>query len=94
MIKYIFYIEDINRVTILYPHEVDTMPEVCGNMTGVIADILVHKNDKVESGQDVIILESMKMHIPIQSDLNGIVKEIKVDKGDVIKPGQPLLILE
>ena len=70
------------------------MTEICGNMTGVIADILVHENDKVESGQDVIILESMKMHIPIQCDMNGIVKEIMVHKGDVIKPGQPLLILE
>jgi acetyl-CoA carboxylase biotin carboxyl carrier protein len=70
------------------------MPEVCGSMTGVIADILVQVEDKVETGQDVIILESMKMHIPIQSDFEGIVKEIKVSKGDVVKPGQALLILE
>ena len=70
------------------------MSEICGNMTGVISDILVNKKDKVESGQQVIILESMKMHIPIQSDTEGIVKEIRVNKGDVIKPGQPLLILE
>jgi acetyl-CoA carboxylase biotin carboxyl carrier protein len=70
------------------------MSEIQGNMTGVVADILVNKNDKVESGQEVLILESMKMHIPIQSDLNGIVKEIKVNKGDVIKPGQTLVILE
>ena len=70
------------------------MSEVQGNMTGIVADILVHKNDKVKSGQDVLILESMKMHIPIQSDLNGIVKEIKVQTGDVIKPGQTLLIIE
>lgn len=70
------------------------MSEICGSMTGVIADILVGKSDKVESGQDVIILESMKMHIPIQSECDGIVKEIMVTKGDVIKPGQTLLILE
>ncbi len=70
------------------------MTEIKGNMTGVISDILVHKEDKVQSGQDVIILESMKMHIPIQSECDGIVKEIKVQKGDVIKPGQALLILE
>ncbi len=70
------------------------MPEITGSMTGVISDILVHVQDKVESGQEVIILESMKMHIPIQSDFEGIVKEIMVHKGDVIKPGQPLLILE
>jgi len=70
------------------------MSEIQGNMTGVVADILVHKNEKVESGQDVLILESMKMHIPIQSDVEGLVKEIMVNKGDVIKPGQTLLILE
>ena len=70
------------------------MQEILGNMTGVISDILVHKDDKVESGQEVIILESMKMHIPIQSEVSGMVKEIMVTKGDVIKPGQPLLILE
>jgi acetyl-CoA carboxylase biotin carboxyl carrier protein len=70
------------------------MSEVRGNMTGVVSDILVNKNDKVESGQQVLILESMKMHIPIQSDVSGLVKEIMVNKGDVIKPGQPLLILE
>ena len=75
-------------------NEADSMTEICGNMTGVISDILVHENYKVEPGQDVIILESMKMHIPIQCDMNGIVKEIMVHKGDVIKPGQPLLILE
>jgi acetyl-CoA carboxylase biotin carboxyl carrier protein len=70
------------------------MQEVKGTMTGVISDILVNKDDKVENGQDVIILESMKMHIPIQADCDGIVKEIKVTKGDVIKPGQALMILD
>ncbi|WP_455391623.1 biotin/lipoyl-containing protein [[Eubacterium] cellulosolvens] len=70
------------------------MSEVQGNMTGVVADILVNKNDKVTLGQEVLILESMKMHIPIQSDVEGLVKEIMVHKGDVIKPGQTLLILE
>ena len=70
------------------------MPSVCGNMTGVVADILVNIQDKVETGQDIIILESMKMHIPIQSEFDGIVKEIMAKTGDVIKPGQPLMILE
>jgi acetyl-CoA carboxylase biotin carboxyl carrier protein len=70
------------------------MSEICGNMTGVVSDILVHKNDKIQSGQQVLILESMKMHIPIESEVEGMVKEIMVNKGDVIKPGQTLLILE
>lgn len=70
------------------------MPDILGNMTGVIAEILVNENDNVNAGQDVLILESMKMHIPIQASEGGVVKEIKVNKGDLIKPGQLLLVLE
>ncbi len=70
------------------------MPDILGSMTGVIADVLVQENDKVDAGQDVLILESMKMQIPIQATEAGVVREIKVNKGDLIKPGQLLLVLE
>jgi acetyl-CoA carboxylase biotin carboxyl carrier protein len=70
------------------------MPEIVGNMTGVVADILVSENDTVNAGQDVLILESMKMHIPIQATETGTIKEIKVNKGDLIKTGQVLMVLE
>ncbi|MEE9150907.1 MAG: acetyl-CoA carboxylase biotin carboxyl carrier protein subunit [Thermoplasmata archaeon] len=71
-----------------------TMPEIQANMAGTIAEVLVNENDSVQQGQDVIILESMKMHIPIQSDHNGTVKEIKVNKGDFVNTGHVLLVLE
>ena len=70
------------------------MAEIQANMAGTIADVLVSESDSVESGQDVIILESMKMHIPIQSNHDGTVKEIKVNKGDFVNTGHILLILE
>jgi acetyl-CoA carboxylase biotin carboxyl carrier protein len=70
------------------------MAEIQANMAGTIADVLVAENDSVSSGQDVVILESMKMHIPIQTTLAGTVKEVKVNKGDFVNTGHTLLVIE
>jgi len=70
------------------------MAEIQTSMAGTIADVLVSKDEHVSMGQDVIILESMKMHIPIQATLKGIVKEVKVNKGDFVNTGHTLLVIE
>jgi acetyl-CoA carboxylase biotin carboxyl carrier protein len=70
------------------------MAEIQANMAGTIAEVLVTENDSVKSGQDVVILESMKMHIPIQSNHNGKIKEVKVNKGDFVNTGHVLLVVE
>jgi acetyl-CoA carboxylase biotin carboxyl carrier protein len=70
------------------------MAEIQANMAGTIAEVLVAESDSVSSGQDVVILESMKMHIPIQATLNGKVKEVKVNKGDFVNTGHTLLVIE
>lgn len=70
------------------------MAEIQTSMAGTIADVLVSKDEPVSMGQDVIILESMKMHIPIQATLKGIVKEVKVNKGDFVNTGHTLLVIE
>ena len=70
------------------------MPAIEATMAGTIADILVKENDSVQTGQDVMILESMKMHIPIQSGHDGTVKAIKVNQGDFVNTGHVLMELE
>ena len=75
-------------------NEMIYMAEIQANMAGTIAEVLVNENDTVSSGQDVIILESMKMHIPIQATQEGTVKEVKVNKGDFVNAGHILLIVE
>ena len=49
---------------------------------------------KVDIGDTVIILESMKMEIPIESELKGIVKEILINEGDHVNEDQELITLE
>ena len=50
--------------------------------------------DKVNEGQEIIILESMKMEIPIISDISGIVKSILVEEGDTIDEDQIAIIIK
>ncbi len=70
------------------------MGEIQASMAGTIAEVLVSVNDSISAGQDVIILESMKMHIPIQANLGGTVKEVKVNQGDFVNTGAVLLVIE
>ncbi|MCM2533507.1 acetyl-CoA carboxylase biotin carboxyl carrier protein subunit [Neobacillus pocheonensis] len=70
------------------------MREITATMAGTVLNILVSNGEKVASGQEVIMLESMKMEIPIESDTEGIVKEMKVNIGDFVNEGDVLIVLE
>ena len=70
------------------------MAEVKASMAGSIWKVTVNRGDVVTTGQDVVILESMKMEIPIATDTDGIVQEIKVSEGDFIDEGDVLVIIE
>jgi acetyl-CoA carboxylase biotin carboxyl carrier protein len=70
------------------------MREISATMAGTVLNILVAKGDQVSSGQEVLMLESMKMEIPIQSEVNSIVKEVKVNIGDFVNEDDILIVLE
>ncbi len=60
----------------------------------VVSEILVNVGDAVKAGDKLILLESMKMIIPIQAPEDGTVQEIKCAAGESIQPGIPLVIVE
>lgn len=70
------------------------MAEVKANMAGNMWKINVQVGDAVEAGQDVAILESMKMEIPITAETAGTVKEVNVAEGDFINEGDTIVTLE
>ncbi|MEI3604800.1 acetyl-CoA carboxylase biotin carboxyl carrier protein subunit [Pseudogracilibacillus sp. SE30717A] len=70
------------------------MTEVKASMAGNMWKIVVKEGDTVDAGQDVAILESMKMEIPIATEEAGTVKEIKVNEGDFINEGDVIAIIE
>ena len=70
------------------------MSQVNSSMAGNVWKVLVKAGDTVEEGQDVVILESMKMEIPITVESRGTVKEVKVNEGDFVNEGDVILELE
>ena len=67
------------------------MKRVVSNMAGVVLEFLVKPGDQVAVDQDVVMLESMKMQIPVQSMVAGTVKSIKVNEGDFVDDGAVLM---
>jgi acetyl-CoA carboxylase biotin carboxyl carrier protein len=68
--------------------------EVLTNMAGNVWKVVVQPGDQVSEGQDVVILESMKMEIPISAEVNGIVDEIIVNEGDFVNDGDVVIKLK
>ncbi|AEB23743.1 MULTISPECIES: acetyl-CoA carboxylase biotin carboxyl carrier protein subunit [Bacillus] len=63
-------------------------------MAGNLWKIHVKPGDVIEEGQEVAILESMKMEIPIIADASGTVKEVKKTEGDFTDEGEVLIELQ
>jgi acetyl-CoA carboxylase biotin carboxyl carrier protein len=63
-------------------------------MAGTIFKVLVAAGDEVEAGQDVIVLESMKMEIPLQAEVGGKVTTVNVEEGQFVNEGEVLLVTE
>jgi biotin carboxyl carrier protein len=63
-------------------------------MPGLILDIVVKEGDKVKKGDNLLILEAMKMENMIKSTGEGTVKQIKVSKGDRVEKNHILIVFE
>jgi len=68
--------------------------EVLAEMVASVLSVPVEVGDAVAVGDTVMLLESMKMEIPVLADVAGTVAEIRVVPGDVIQEGDVLAVLE
>ena len=68
--------------------------EIKAPMPGKIASIPVNVGATVQEEEEVIIMDAMKMEIPVYAAGAGTIKEIKVKVGDSVNEGQVLAILE
>jgi acetyl-CoA carboxylase biotin carboxyl carrier protein len=67
--------------------------EVRAELVANIARVVVAVGEVVEPGQMVVLLESMKMEIPVLAEHGGTVSEITVAEGDVVQEGDTLVVL-
>jgi acetyl-CoA carboxylase biotin carboxyl carrier protein len=70
------------------------MADVVAEMVANVWRVVVAPGDAVQEGDALVILESMKMEIPVVAPRAGTVSEIRVKETDVVKEGQVLAVLE
>jgi len=63
-------------------------------VVGTVWKIQVSVGETVKSGDEIMILESMKMEIPVEVEASGEITEITVEEGDVLAEGDPLATIE
>ena len=70
------------------------MAEVEAHITGTVWKIECEVGDEIDEGDTVVILESMKMEMPVEAEDEGTVKEILVSEGQSVSEGDTLVVLE
>ena len=73
---------------------VRAMADIEAHITGNVWKIEVAVGDTVADGDTVVILESMKMEIPVEAEDDGTVKEIRCEEGQAVSEGDVLVVLE
>ncbi len=73
-------------------------PATAGNVvrapiSGRVVKVLVREGDKVEGGQALAVIESMKTHIEVTSDGDGVVRRVLVREGDFVRTNQEIVVL-
>jgi len=67
--------------------------DVCAHITGTVWKVEVAVSDRVSEGQTLVILESMKMEMPIEAPEAGVITEVLVSPGQSVEEGDPLIRL-
>jgi acetyl-CoA carboxylase biotin carboxyl carrier protein len=70
------------------------LSDVEAHITGTVWKIEVEVGDTVQEGDTVVILESMKMEMPVEAEDPGVVKEILCQEGQSVTEGETLVVLE
>lgn len=71
-----------------------TSLEIVSELVANVLVIEVTEGDHVEAGDSVVLLESMKMEIPMLAERAGTVTAIRVSVGDVVQDGDVLVVLD
>lgn len=72
------------------PHAVSHRADMVANVWKVV----VTEGDRVTEGDTLVILDSMKMEIPVPAEVDGTVTKVAVAEGDVVNAGDLIVIVE
>lgn len=69
------------------------MTNIESELTAVVWKVLAAVGDQVVEGEEIAILESMKMEIPVEAPASGVIAEICVEPGASVAPGTVIAVL-
>ncbi|MDH0748525.1 urea carboxylase [Pseudomonas sp. GD03842] len=81
---------DITEEATLEVGEISIDSHIAGNLWQVQVDI----GQRVEAGQTLVVLESMKMEIPVTAPMAGVVRDVRVQPGSAVRAGQRVVVLD
>ena len=67
--------------------------EVVAHITGTVWEVRVGVGESVSEGQTLVVIESMKMEMPVESPAGGKVSSIAVTQGQAVEEGEVLLTI-
>ena len=70
------------------------MPDVEAHIAGTVWKVECAIGDRIEVGDTVAVLESMKMEMPVESEVSGTVASILCEEGQSVAEGDALVVLE
>jgi acetyl-CoA carboxylase biotin carboxyl carrier protein len=70
------------------------VPEVLSEMVANVWRVVVAPGQSVQAGDPLVILESMKMEIPVETPVAGTVAEVRVQEGGVVQEGDVIAVIE
>jgi biotin carboxyl carrier protein len=70
------------------------MPEVLAEMVANVWRVVAAEGDAVSAGDPLVILESMKMEIPVESPVDGTLTQLRVREGAVVQEGDVIAVVE
>ncbi len=70
------------------------MAEVRAEIAASVWQVPVEEGQEVTAGQELVILESMKMEIPVEAPVSGTVSDVRVAPDDQVQEGDILLVID
>jgi acetyl-CoA carboxylase biotin carboxyl carrier protein len=67
---------------------------IVAEIVGNVLTVVVEPGTQVVAGDTIVIMESMKMEIPVLTEYDGVVSDVAVHPGDVVQEGDVLAVVE
>ena len=68
--------------------------KICTEVAGTVWKVIAAPGATLAAGQEILIMESMKMEIPVEAPRAGRLLELRVDEGDVLKEGDVVALMD